>query len=67
MKADLSKHTLVAKAIKDVPILKPVEITDTAIKGLSARIRKKPDGALVGTWACRIMADGKATRISLGE
>jgi integrase len=41
-------------------------LTDTAIKGLSARIRKT-DGALVGNWALRTTNDGKTTRVSLGD
>lgn len=67
MKHDLTKPTAIAKALKVQPVRKPIELGDTAIKGLSLRCRKMPDGTIAGSWNCRTMIDGKALRVSLGD
>ena len=67
MKIDITKPGAIAKALKDVPVRKPIDITDTAVKGLNARVRRMPEGHIVGTWAVRVMIDGKSRRVSLGN
>jgi hypothetical protein len=47
MKIDITKPGAIAKALKDVPIRSPIDITYVAVKGLNARVRRIPEGTLV--------------------
>jgi integrase len=67
MKLDLTKSSAITKALKDAPVQKPIDLSDTAIKGLTARVRKMPEGHVAGSWSLRVMVDGKSRRISLGD
>lgn len=67
MKIDFTKKGAIEKALKDAPVQKPIDLSDTAIKGLTARVRKMPESHIAGSWAARIMIDGKSRRISLGD
>lgn len=67
MKLDLTKPAQITKALKAHPVKKPIELTDNTIKGLTLRCRRMPDGTTIGSFGVRIMVDGKAQRVSLGD
>lgn len=66
MKIDITKPMALKAALKPHPDRKSIEVSDTVVKGLSARVRRI-DGAVVGQWNCRVTIDGKTKRVSLGD
>ncbi|TCL09541.1 site-specific recombinase XerD [Shimia isoporae] len=66
MKFDIGKPLAIRAALKPHDDGKPFEISDTQVKGLTARVRRI-DGQIIGKWNCRITIDGKTKRISLGD
>ncbi|MBO6898043.1 MAG: site-specific integrase [Shimia sp.] len=66
MKLDIGKPMALKAALKPHDDGKPIEVSDTQVKGLSARVRRI-DGNIIGKWNCRVTIDGKTKRVSLGD
>ncbi len=66
-KIDLGAPNALKIAMKDAPVKKPMEFSDTIVRGLQARLRRFDDGSIVGVWNFRSSIGGKPRRISLGD
>lgn len=66
MKTDLAKKTALQTAMKNQPVGKRVEVSDTVFRNLRARVIRGEDGSVSGIWGVRFKTGSIWHRYTLG-